>query len=962
MSKTAPTSLVPSPLHARVAPPLTVRARRTRARTMGDGYDDTQRLSRAESSSAPAMTMSRAQSLDSASANYTPSSPELVGGVVGGKETDVTLMRLQRMSAFESHDYDPMDNDLEEDALRGRSREDYRREMSWKWFTSVLIGLAMGFIAFVVDGLVDKLNLFRYGVIGEKVGVDGMSRFVAYLAHVSVSCAFAAVAGGLVSYVEPLAAGSGIPELKTYLNGVHLKGLLRLKTVVAKLGGISFSIGAGLIAGKEGPFVHGGGLVGGGIAAFGSNTLGFKTKRPAWFRNDRDKRDFVAIGTATGVAVAFAAPIGGMLFTVEEGASFYNSDMLWRGFLATCTGVLTMHWLEQLDFDASDFARARFGTHRDFGLYTDNEADYSKQYWWYFWEVPIFLLMGAAGGLMGSAFVNLNVKITALRAKYIPVGNKRKRLLEVIAIAGITSTLFFFFMSISPCKDIPLPLQAGTTDSIDTAAANATFEYGVETRDEIREDFFKQLYCPEGQYSVYGQLFFTPLSQSFKFLLHLGEVGEFGQDKEHPFPLSALIWYFLLTFSLMTVTYGVGAPTGLFVPSLAVGASFGQICGRIVSAVAARHSRDIEINLHAYAIIGAAASLGGATRMTISITVLVMETTGSMQLIIPLMLTIFAAKHIGDKYTLGIYDTHIKIRGAPFLEEPELAGPCGDKLRVSEVMSDDLVTLEPIMRVSELLKVLIETNHGAYPVTDAPPTHSGEEFELHGSITRNVLLKMLLHRISFVDPQNPLVGNNLFTSPRERDDLLEQLKQIPFKVPSAREVAQRVAQSDVDTMCVDLRSFMQRHPFVVHGDARLSRAYRSFRTLGLRHMYVMPARPRVVGVLTRKDVIHEKAALQLGLYARGLSQPPRAVSRTFEPVHAAPDVAHRPRASSHAHATDDAEHEHDEHDASLPYIPYYVSNVVESTPSNPTSDTFTSIELIDRASRGAVRRRDASPR
>jgi len=38
----------------------------------------------------------------------------------------------------------------------------------------------------------------------------------------------------------------------------------RLRTIVAKLGGISFSIGAGLIAGKEGPFVHGGGLVGGG--------------------------------------------------------------------------------------------------------------------------------------------------------------------------------------------------------------------------------------------------------------------------------------------------------------------------------------------------------------------------------------------------------------------------------------------------------------------------------------------------------------------------------------------------------------------------------------------------------------------------------------------------------------------------------------------------------------------------
>lgn len=62
---------------------------------------------------------------------------------------------------------------------------------------------------------------------------------------------------------------------------------------------------------------------------------------------------------------------------------------------------------------------------------------------------------------------------------------------------------------------------------------------------------------------------------------------------------------------------------------------------------------------------------------------------------------------------------------------------------------------------------------------------------------------------------------------------------------------------------VDLTPFMQRHPFVVPADAQLSRAYRLFRTMGLRHMFVAPERQRIVGMVTRKDLILENAALTL---------------------------------------------------------------------------------------------------
>lgn len=44
----------------------------------------------------------------------------------------------------------------------------------------------------------------------------------------------------------------------------------QVRTLIAKLIGVVFSIAAGLIAGKEGPFVHGGGIVGGGIGSLGS--------------------------------------------------------------------------------------------------------------------------------------------------------------------------------------------------------------------------------------------------------------------------------------------------------------------------------------------------------------------------------------------------------------------------------------------------------------------------------------------------------------------------------------------------------------------------------------------------------------------------------------------------------------------------------------------------------------------
>ena len=52
---------------------------------------------------------------------------------------------------------------------------------------------------------------------------------------VGIAVAYGAIAGLMASFVEPTAAGSGISEIKTILNGVRLPKVVNVKTLVSKV-------------------------------------------------------------------------------------------------------------------------------------------------------------------------------------------------------------------------------------------------------------------------------------------------------------------------------------------------------------------------------------------------------------------------------------------------------------------------------------------------------------------------------------------------------------------------------------------------------------------------------------------------------------------------------------------------------------------------------------------------------
>lgn len=217
-----------------------------------------------------------------------------------------------------------------------------------------------------------------------------------------------------------------------------------------------------------------------------------------------------------------------------------------------------------------------------------------------------------------------------------------------------------------------------------------------------------QMYCMDGEYNVLASIWFQTPEASVRSLFH---------DPDDTHKAISLLVFVVCYFLLAAWTFGLSTSNGLFIPTLLTGAAW----GRLVSILLFYLFPDSAIvQPGKYALIGAAAQLGGVVRMTISLTVIIMETTGNITFALPLILTLIAAKWTGDFFNEGIYDTIIQMSGIPLL--PWEPPPLVNNIYASEVMSHPVITLKSVENVGHIVELLKLTTYNGFPVVDPPLT------------------------------------------------------------------------------------------------------------------------------------------------------------------------------------------------------------------------------------------------
>lgn len=510
---------------------------------------------------------------------------------------------------------------------------------------------------------------------------------VSFVVYLVASLIYSGTAACLVHEYSPAARGSGIPEVKAAVSGYDLPKHFLGITLLVKTVGLSLVVGAGLSLGKEGPLIHIG-VCWAYVVRRAVARLLASIGLPA---DAVPLHELACVGAAAGVSTAFGAPLGGVLFAAEELGSVraLSRRALMFSFMSAFSASFTLKWLNL--YGANKLTMFALSTPTD---------DPDKE--WVTWEIIPFLFLGVTGGLIGALFVKMNLSAARSRRRYRRQG--RLWLIPVWVQDKVLSKLPACFLQCcvkgpipadpSQKAAIPLdPLSLNVTEAVVIAFVTAILNFPI-TR-------LLRMLSPEAIHALFET---CPHSRGVNF-------GLCDHNENHGFNVGWSINVSLFVAAVIrllqtTFTFGAALPSGLFIPSLFIGATIGRLVGNgmlLMSASLGIWSQEkSNVEPGVYAMVGAISTLTGFARMTVSLVVIMFELTGELTYIVPFMCAVLASKLTGDMFTPSIYDGHSVFNGLACIEEPE-------DVRLENLVSDVAVSAK-ILDVTTPLSLIALQN------------------------------------------------------------------------------------------------------------------------------------------------------------------------------------------------------------------------------------------------------------
>merc|ERR1719495_897791 len=552
------------------------------------------------------------------------------------------------------------------------------------WVFLGLLGVIMALVSFLMDYTISMCNNARLWLVKDLVS----NIYLQFVAWVSLPVFLVLFSTGFVHVVAPQAIGSGIPEMKTILRGVVLKEYLTFRTLVAKVVGLTATLGSGMPLGKEGPFVH--------IASIVATLLTkLVTSFQGIYANESRNSEMLEAACAVGVACCFGSPIGGVLFSIEVTSVYFAVRNYWRGFFAAIIGAVTFRLLS-IVFEDEETIVAMFRT--GFPM----EFPYDPQ------ELIVFTLIGVCCGLGGALYVYTHRRyVLWMRGnKQLTKFLQKNRFIYPFLISGLISAVTF-----PPGPGMFQAADVTTHEQIETLFSNFTWARDVNEMTVDEYDHIKHWKDP------YTQSIFINLTI-----------------------------YIISTFFLSILAQTLPVPTGALIPSFKMGAAFGRLVGEAMHVWfpdGVRYGSQISyIMPGGYATVGAAAFSGAVTH-TISISVIVFEMTGQITHCVPVLIAVLVANAVAACLQPSCYDSIILIKKLPYLPDIIPSSSGAYNIFVEDFMVRDIRFIWYGMTYKELRDILRESRKlRGFPLVDNP-----DQMVLLGSIQRTELISAIEKQI-----------------------------------------------------------------------------------------------------------------------------------------------------------------------------------------------------------------------